>query len=345
MFAEKTAFVVGAGASVEAGLPTGEGLIPKITEYLGSLRGEDFRYAEILPESKGDHRFNTSKMADAANRIRKGLPGSFSIDNFIDQNRGDKFIEAMGKLAIAKTILVEEAHSKMMVDGGNTHNEPDLAELRGTWYAKLSSLIFEGCTKDGLAERLSRISFVIFNYDRCLEHYLYWAIRLTYGLTQQDAAGLMKLLTIHYPYGSVGLLPWQDTQSPVHFGNPREWEVNPWDAAKRIKTFTEGVGSNEHTAIQKALFEANMVIFLGFGFHHLNMSLLTPSQGNASAFEGAKRYFGTVFERSKSDREIIQSKVEALCHVRGSLRIDLAPVKCVTLFDEYHATFSLERYA
>ncbi|TJV14900.1 hypothetical protein [Mesorhizobium sp.] len=349
MFAEKTVFVVGAGASVEAGLPTGEGLIPKITEYLGHLQGEageDIRYADMQPESKGDRRLNTSMMTAAAQRIAKGLHASFSIDNFIDENRGDKYIEAVGKLAIAKTILAEEAGSKMMVDSSNSNNEPQLVAMRGTWYAKLSSLIFEGCTKDGLAERLSRITFIIFNYDRCVEHYLFWAIRLTYGLTQERAAELMKMPTIYHPYGSVGLLPWQDNQAPVYFGNPRNGEVSPWKAADRIKTFTEGIGSNEHAAIQQAVFHANMVIFLGFGFHHLNMSLLTPTENPPPVFEGAKRYFGTVFERSKSDREILQSKVEALCpQIRGSLRIDLAPLKCAPLFDEYHATFSLERYA
>ncbi|MER9886820.1 hypothetical protein NKJ48_14205 [Mesorhizobium sp. M0114] len=340
--------MVGAGASVEAGLPTGEGLIPKITEYLGYLRGdagEHIRYAPMLPESKDDRRCNKTMMEGAAKRITKGLHSSFSIDNFIDQNRGDKFIEAVGKLAIAKTILAEEAGSKMMVENDNIYNEPVLAKLRGTWYAKLSSLIFEGCTKDGLAERLGRITFIIFNYDRCVEHYLYWAIRLTYGLTQLDAAGLMKNLTIHHPYGSVGPLPWQDDQAPVYFGNPPNGEVSPWVAAGRIKTFTEGIGSNEHTAIQQAVFDAHMVIFLGFGFHYLNMSLLTPTENPPPTFEGAKRYFGTVFERSRSDRDILQSKIEALCRIKGSVRVDLAPVKCAPLFDEYHATFSLERYA
>lgn len=348
MFSEKTVFVVGAGASVEAGLPTGEGLIPKITDYLGHLQGdvgEHIRYAPMLPESKEDRRYNKTMIEAAAKRITKGLHSSFSIDNFIDQNKGDKFIEAVGKLAIAKTILAAEADSKMMVENNNIYNEPELAKLRGTWYAKLSSLIFEGCTKDGLVERLSRITFIIFNYDRCVEHYLYWAIRLTYGLTQQDAALLMETLTIHHPYGSVGPLPWQDNQAPVYFGNPSVGEVSPWNAASKIKTFTEGVGSNEHAAIQQAVLEAEMVIFLGFGFHHLNMSLLTPTGGSQPPiFDGQKRYFGTVFERSKSDREILQSKIEALCRVNGSMRIDLAPVKCAPLFDEYHATFSLERY-
>lgn len=346
MFAEQTVFVVGAGASVEAGLPTGEGLIPKIVEYLGHLRGEageDIRYAPMLDESKGDRRFNTTMMEAAAKRITKGLHGSFSIDNFIDENRGDKFIETVGKLAIAKTILAEEATSKMHEE--NINGEPELASLRGTWYSKLSSLIFEGCTKEELAERLCRITFVIFNYDRCLEHYLFWMIRFTYGVTQQDAAAFIGKLTIYHPYGSVGLLPWQDHQAPVHFGNPRNWEANVWSVAARIKTFTEGIGSDENAAIRRAIFDANMVIFLGFGFHHLNMSLLTFTGSPPPTFQaGSKRYFGTVLGRSKSDQEVIRAKIESLCRVTGQSHIELASVKCAPLFDEFYSTFASERY-
>ena len=54
MLGGKTVIVVGAGASVEAELPTGEDLIPKITENLGNLQSdvrEHLRYAPMLPIS------------------------------------------------------------------------------------------------------------------------------------------------------------------------------------------------------------------------------------------------------------------------------------------------------
>ena len=210
MLGGKTVIVVGAGASVEAGLPTGEDLRPKITEYLGNPQSdftEHPRYAPKLPIS-GNDRGQNKAMMDAA--ATNGFHASFSIDNFIDENKGDKFIETVGKLAIAKTILDEEHASKMMVDHGNIFNEPHLADLPGTWYTKLSSLIFEGCTAKDLAERLNRLRFIIFNYDRCVEHYLWWAIKLTYGLTNEAAAELMGQVKIYHPYGQVGMLPWQD---------------------------------------------------------------------------------------------------------------------------------------
>jgi hypothetical protein len=347
MLAQRTVIIVGAGASVEAGLPTGEGLIPKITDYLGNTQGdirEYLRYAPIQPEAGGDRRRNMAMMDAAAKRIVKGIHSSFSIDNFIDENKDDKFVETVGKLAIAKTILDAEHASRMMVEPGNIYNEPHLANLRGTWYTKLSSLIFEGCDAQSLPQRLSRLTFIIFNYDRCVEHFLFWAIRLTYGLTNQEAAEVMKHVTIYHPYGKVGSLPWQGEKTPVHFGNPGEWSVDIWPVAATLKTFTEGVESTEHEAIQQAVFEANMVIFLGFAFHNLNMFLLMDRRKPTQAFAEQKRYFGTVYKRSKSDIEILEHRVKKLCSVRGVTSADLADCKCAELFDEYHATFTLERY-
>jgi hypothetical protein len=339
VLAEKTVIVVGAGASVEADLPTGEGLIPKIADYLGNTRGEVANHIRYAPPLIDDRRANSAMLEDAAKRISKGLWGSFSIDNFIDENRGDKFVEQCGKLAIAKTILDAENASKMRLDDNNIYNEATLNELRGTWYTKLSSLIFEGCTKADLVDRLNRITFIIFNYDRCVEHYLFWALRLTYGLAQQEAASLMNEVRIHHPYGTVGLLPWQSDRSPVAFGNPSE-RADIWSVVGQIKTFTEGIQSEEHTAIQDAMFQASMVIFLGFAYHNLNMFLLTPAE--KKVFAGEKRYFGTVFGRSKSDIGILEGRLQAMWPVNGSTNVDLADCKCSRLFDEYHATFTMD---
>ncbi len=288
---------------------------------------------------------------EAARRIAKGLPSSFSIDNFLDENRENKFIEAAGKLAIVKTIWKEEADSKMFVAPNNIHNELNLADLRGTWYTKLSSLIFEGCTKKTLGDRLSRLTLIIFNYDRCVEHFLFWAIRLTYGMTNGEAADVMKRLTIYHPYGSVGGLPYLTTSNEVYFGNAEE-RNDPWEITKGLKTFTEGVESQQTTAIRQAVLEANMVIFLGFAFHSLNMALLYDPKKPPSYRGSTKHYYGTVLGRGKPDIQLLEARVKAMCKmadVIGQPRdrkpmANLVPVKCHQLFDEYHASFALERY-
>ena len=119
----KTVYIVGAGASSEAGLPIGNKFIKKITQLLniehditGRLKSGDGTIAQALrnhvasPEGRpGD----IGPYLQGAHHIRKALSQAISIDNFIDQHRGNEKIAVCGKLAIAKVILDEENGSRL----------------------------------------------------------------------------------------------------------------------------------------------------------------------------------------------------------------------------------------
>lgn len=373
MFSGKTTFVVGAGASKEADLPTGEELKEEIIDLLtyrsseetysssvyiaGSRNSEIFDiFRRAPPISNDDDRGqNFHKMKAAALKIAGALPGALSIDNYINQMAGNPYIELCGKVAIVRAILHAERNSRLYVSLDNAYNKLDLTRLNrdvgdkprreATWYLKLSQLLFEDCRQEELEERLSGVSFIIFNYDRCVEHFLYWVLRRLYDLTAEQAASLVNGIPIFHPYGTVGALPWQGkAQASVHFGQTENYDL--LRAASGIKTFTEGTdpSQSEIVDLRSAMDLANTVIFLGFGFHNQNMELITPKTTLGALGYESKRYFGTAAGLSNSDVEIVTRYLQEMCSVKASgsdiqLRQDCY---CNKLFEEYQRSFSLD---
>lgn len=363
MFYGKTTFVVGAGASKEADLPTGEGLKNDISGLLSFERspdnnlttrgqGRNGRVYQALQGAaqrfKKPHEVPAALQAllAAADRIRVALPAAPSIDNFIDSHAGDNDVELCGKLAIVQAILTAEKHSKLFVNSNHAYNILDLNKLQKTWYLELTKLLFENCRKEDIAERFSRISFIIFNYDRCIEHFLFWMLRLYYSLQEDEASALLKPVKFFHPYGTVGPLPWQGRMGSVEFGKD---DADILSLASQIKTFTEGTDeeSSDIVDLRAEIDAANIVVFLGFGFHRLNMRLITPTVLRPmSSIDANKRYYGTAAGLSKSDIEIVEAQLHEMCSVRPQTG-DSVQIRgdcyCDQLFKEYHLSLSAYR--
>ena len=131
-----TLFVVGAGASREAGMPTGKELIDIIASKLnyriehGQLQAGEGD-ADILDmlQQRTQTRDGIMKLVEAAWRIRDGIIYSKSIDSFMDGHRHDENIQLCGKLAIVKSILEAERNCMMHIDD-KTKKFERLTELK-----------------------------------------------------------------------------------------------------------------------------------------------------------------------------------------------------------------------
>ena len=138
-------------------------------------------------------------------------------------------------------------------------------------------MLTENCQKEDIKQRFKFVTLIIFNYDRCIEHFLYHALQLYYKLNETEAAELIKQINIYHPYGNVGTLPWDNSVDSIQFGS----DVNAQKLvklAKNIKTFTEGTDPefSQITEIHSQVELASRVVFLGFAFHKLNIELITP---------------------------------------------------------------------
>lgn len=307
----KTLFVVGAGASYEVGLPIGSGLKECIVNALsykpreGSISDEIIGRALDIANNR-----NRSLYIQACQHICEAMPQVISIDNFIDQHRGNEQIERCGKLAIVRAILAAESGSSLFINPLNVHNKMEfgnkhsnslLKPLEETWFNSFWKLLTENCTVEDLEERFSKVAFIIFNYDRCIEHFLYNSLLRIYRIGEKKAAELVKSIEIYHPYGTVGSLRWQSEVNTIGYGE----EANHGqllELAKQIKTFTEGANSSDMLSIRSLMMSSPRIIFLGFAFHERNMELLLSK---SPAKPTAKYIYGTAFGVSDDSTDSI----------------------------------------
>jgi hypothetical protein len=113
----------------------------------------------------------------------------------------------------------------------------------------------------------------VFNYDRCVEHYLEQSLRKHYGVGDSEVYSVLKILRIIHPYGTIANLPWEDNQG-LPFGFPIN-RPNLLMMAGQIKTFTERVEDDGALiAVRNEIAEAEVLVFLGFSYHELNLKIL-----------------------------------------------------------------------
>jgi hypothetical protein len=346
MLKGQTLIVVGAGASAELGLPTGSDLKKNIAKLL-DIRFDDWGSRLI----SGDHQICDALRAHvsggginphlhAAWRIRDALPQAISIDNFIDCHQDDALLTICGKLGIVRGIPKAEKKSALYVDPRGQKRHPNFAAFSDTWFEPIMQLLTQNCQLAGLQERLSRLTFVIFNYDRCVEHFLYHGLQSYYGIPDGEAAKLLRTLTIYHPYGAVGSLPWEGGANRIEFGG--EPGANGLlQLAAEIRTFTEGTdpASSDIQAIRSKIRGADVSLFLGFAYHSMNLSLLRSDGPHIDP--SSARYFGTTYGMSQSDSDLVKEDLVSLASVppaRIVLRNDL---KCVGFIREYWRSLSI----
>ena len=114
MFTEKTVFVLGAGSSMELGLPSGKDLTSQISlatkfyfEGFGRLKSGDQILVDFcrnrFKSEGGDHFKNITRPAWLVN---EGLPLAASIDNFLATHIGDVEVVELSKAAIVNNINI-----------------------------------------------------------------------------------------------------------------------------------------------------------------------------------------------------------------------------------------------
>lgn len=341
--------VLGAGASKEVNLPIGDELKHQIArrldfkfeEFTSSLKKGDrnlmqaFRLVSRRPDgSQGD----INPLLQASRLIHGAMPMAISIDNFIDSHRNDDRVAFCGKLAIAQCILEAETNSKLYVSSSNIYNKLDFNTVEKTWFNSFFQLLTENCQKENLRTRLQDIAVISFNYDRCLEHYLYLAFQDYYGISTDESARLLEALEIHHPYGKVGTLPWmhQSNGSIAYGATPNHQQLI--EISKLLRTFTEGTDPSvsDINSIRDTVAGTERLLFLGFAFHRLNLDLLF-----SGASSGTTRVFATALNVSSSNCQRIKNELaykakHPLDYIY--IRNDLT---CSELFMEYSRSLSL----
>ena len=297
MFKRRTLFVLGAGASAEVDLPLGTALAERIRKKM------DIRF-EIgnRPIGTGDMnlfaqvteqlRHQVEEYQDAAWLIRDGLAFAQSIDDFLDLHRTNEHLNLYGKAAIVKSVLEAEQGSRLYFNElQSTIFDP--ASMVDTWLVKFMYMLGRGVPKENVREIFDNVSFIVFNYDRCVEFFLRNALRLLYRISDGEAQEIVDDLSIIHPYGVVGRASFGATNA------------NCLQLAAGIKTYTEQAAAAESVAqIQTEMQRAECIVFLGFAYHSQNMTILQPAEPMKY-----KPIYGTAFKMSDADVEVVSNRL------------------------------------
>jgi len=225
-----------------------------------------------------------------------GLHGQPSIDQYLNFHVENKQFETIGKIAIAQIIMEHERASIFRQD----MTQDGVRSISGTWILNLIHLMLSGVAKDSIESAFNNVSFICFNYDRCIEAAFYLILIHTVGLSAADAAKALQHLKIWHPYGSVG----QAIDSPM--GGFRRGYIDANEllqASRGIRTFAEGMhDESERAAIVGEIESAKQLVFLGFSYGTDNMSLLTINDTSLADVVLANTY-GLSASNASSARE------------------------------------------
>lgn len=279
MFEKKTIFVVGAGASKEFGFPLGWELRDQIRALLKidtrgpQWQGPGVQFLRDVARDKGREILDEYVVASKA--LYDNLPYFKSIDDFLFQRQTQPRVVELGKLAIAKLILDREQNSELKETSPNRRITD--GTLKDTWLFAFVVMLVRGRALHDLESLFDNIGFVSFNYDRVLERFLTLAISEVCEVSQEVAIRLVsEKVFIHHAYGSLGPLPGFATKGPTLAFGARGGDLS-WMAGG-LKTYTESQHQRDAEERLKAeIGAAERLIFLGYGFHPQNMTLLTPA--------------------------------------------------------------------
>lgn len=255
MITERTVFVIGAGAHVPYGFPTGQGLKDAILAL----------EASEIPDRNHDLEMVDAHLQEFKRAFRSSLDRS--IDTFL-ATRPD--LSPIGKVCIASVIMRCEFETRIReeMDGkGRNHD----------WVSWLMSEYLRTSSLDEFSQ--NAVGFVTFNYDRCLEYLLMEALRAQFNVGEAAAAKALSKIPVIHVHGSLGRLPWQQELPENDFFRPLDNTafVPSWllPAAGCIQLFHEKQKHVSHIEeANQLLGRAKYVFLLGFGYLKDNLKKL-----------------------------------------------------------------------
>jgi hypothetical protein len=318
MLSGPTVLVLGAGSSVDFSMPVGSELAADIAQRL-----------DLRARYPGD---GYRSFVQAGQKLASVLPAFSSIDDCLYTHGEDDKVRLMGKMAIARIIAERENQSWLgNLWGSNAEREIALGRMWGGWAQRLVRILATGLRAAERDQLFQSLTLVTFNYDRCAETAFFHAVRRTFDVASDEAARIMSRLQVVRPYGGLGQLPWAGREGE-QFGNPAP---DLFALANQIRVYTDEEGERpDLEALQGKLQTAKNVVLLGFGFHPLNMRLLTIGREDGST----PNVFATAVNEPSPRRTEITRRVREAFSIAPTLAY--SEIDCTRLIAQYGGQFS-----
>lgn len=168
---------------------------------------------------------------------------------------------------------------------------------------------------------------------------MYNALRDFYALGDDEATEFMGVMDIIHPYGKVGELPYNKKGDTVGFGANINDPKFLLSLSSRIKTFTESVDEEKVIDnINNMIHNAQKIIFLGFAFHPINMSLFESRNTNNKMTPQCylTSYGISIFNTGKIERDIAKLfNINSEQFLSNRKYFNSQGCKCADLFDDF----------
>lgn len=266
MITKKTVLVLGAGASQPYGFPTGQELMNEIQHLCETPNSPTRIHMRVAGAKEED-------VEDLLKALK--VTQLASIDSLLEQRPS---LKSVGKLAIAAVLIPKE-------------NAAKLRPREDHWYRQLFQNLVDR-QFDG-----SKVTVISLNYDRSLEQYLFETLKADFSWSDDDASRAVQQIDFIHLHGQLGFLPWWNKDVK---GSRRAYAatLSPEvlkGAANDIVIVSEFDEKNFPfmMRVQSALNSADVVGFLGFGYHRDVLERLKLTELSARREE--LEFFGSAY--------------------------------------------------
>jgi hypothetical protein len=257
MIRTETVFILGAGASIPYGFPSGKTLV-----------------SEIIMTSRGTSLFSDLFPQDLRQDFSNALDLSFapSIDDFLEKR--PEFMQ-IGKFAISYQLIQKEDPRAISRD------------TKGNWYELLWH-----CMQAKVEDFANnKVSFITFNYDRSLEFFLQRSLMNYFGISKDKANKIINDIPIIHIHGMLG--SFEEGQPFYRDYDPQISSDIIKTGAEMIRVFHEDYAEAGEIVRNAELLlqNAKKICFLGFGYHSVNIERIHLNQ-----YSLGTSMFGTVYQ-------------------------------------------------
>lgn len=355
MFKSNTLFVLGAGASYEAGFPLRSELAASLSKDLyfyvdsGRLENGDQQTYSAKQKLARSTEFTINALIQAGRLISAGVQDAESIDNYVELHWDKPAVQLVSKLGMSIAIARTEKQSRLFsYNKSNGKWEIRNSSAMGThhprqtWYQRFFEIATNGIRAADLENLFKDGRVLCFNYDRSSEHFLLLRVMSLYAVDEQIAARAVRNLKVVRPFGGLGALPLLGQHQSLEFGELEHYR-DYWRIAENIRTYSETPGSEVLDEIGNLTAWAKQVIFLGFGFRRQNMKLLERTN-QRHLFIYATTY-GISEQNRVAISERLHSKFKDLFHLhkpndRKSATPVLSSLSCAEFMAVFKELFS-----
>jgi len=294
-----TVFVLGAGSSADYDFPVGQRLCQLVCDELAA----NYDHGVSLRQHTD---YKDKEITDFCRQLR--MSGQPSVDAFLEYRT--EFLD-LGKAAMAVILVKYEASDRLW----------DFRD--DNWMRYLFSRLnapFESFDE-------IPVSFITFNYDRSLEHFLFTTLRNRYGKTEEECAAVLERIQIIHLHGRLGYLPWEKGEGRRPYDAVINRDVLD-TCIKNIKVVHEDIKDGRDKDFARAfdlMQKAECIYYLGFGYGRVNLDRLKIRD----LAEG-KIIYGTGMGLTNRERGDLVSFAGG-----GSKLNPLPGVNCIRLLREY----------